>query len=135
MKLADHFHPVPPTMQPMQREARAGSQGHYDSQGRYCAPQTEISFSALESNVSMLNAHQQTQWSEHAETMRLIDEKFEELERRIKDAMSLMHYTIQFHPQVVADWQTVDKAKVRIGVDNEQVLSAADKDKLLGLTP
>lgn len=117
MKLSARFHPPAPPMLPMQREARAGSQGHYDNQGRYCAPQTEISFSALEANISALHGHQQTQWSEVAEVNRLLDEKFDELERRIQDAMSLMYYTRQFYPQIITEWDTAQKAKVRIGVE------------------
>lgn len=118
MKLSELFNPNPPPMLPMQREARAGSQGHYDGQGRYCAPQTEISFSALESNVSMLQAHQQAQWNSEIELRNAIDGKFEELERRIKDSETFMYYARQFHPAVVAEWETAQKAKRRLGLEN-----------------
>lgn len=119
MRLSDRFHPTPPAMQPMQRAAQSSSNntGHYDSQGRFCAPETEISFSALQLNISALHAHQQTQWSEEAENRRLIDEKFAELERNIKDAISLMHYTAKYHPNVIQEFEAAKRTKVRIGVD------------------
>jgi hypothetical protein len=117
MKFSDRFHLNPPPMVAMQREARQGSAGHYDQQGRYCAPATEVSFSALEQNINALHDYQHTQWTERVEILRLLDEKFTEMEQRIQDALSLMQYTVQFYPEVMTEWRTAQKVKVRIGVD------------------
>lgn len=60
-----------------------------------------------------------SQYQQTDRTMRTaIDEKFEDMERRIQDAVSLMHYTLQFYPVVVNEWQVAQRAKQRLEVSD-----------------
>lgn len=116
-RILDIYTAPPPTLINMHRDARAGSIGKYDNQGRYCAPETEISFTALTDNIESMGKHMQDQWNNEIAVKAAIDEKFEEMERRIQDALALMHYTRQFYPHVIEEFGTAQKAKVRIGVE------------------
>jgi len=115
--------PTPPSLLNINRQAEPNNLGYYDHQGRYCAPATEISFIALEKNLRILFDHQQAVHSDAIEIRRVMDDRIKEMETRIQDAMSLMHYTIQFYPYVVNEWQTAQKTKMRLGVEpGEQVV-------------
>ena len=81
----------------------------------------KVDLDVLGQNMRHIDKYMQQQQSTERDVRIAIDEKFEELERRIKDAMSLMHYTLQFYPGVVAEFQLAQKAKKRIGVGDSPV--------------
>lgn len=125
MTLSALYHPAPPIMLNIHRLVREGAQASYDNQGRFCAPETEVSLMALAENVKLLAAHQQTQWAEEHQIRTSVDEIFAGLERRIEDAMALMHYTIKYYPHVMNEFQAAEKTRPRIGVgDTEQMFDA-----------
>ncbi len=81
----------------------------------------KVDVEVLGHNIRHIDNYMQLHQQNERDTRIAIDDKFEEMERRISDAMSLMHYTIQFHPQIVNDWRMVEKSKVRIGVGDTPV--------------
>ena len=81
----------------------------------------KVDFDVLGENMRRVDNYMQAQQQTELHVRRKIDEKFEEMEHRIKDAMSLMYYTLQFYPGVVAEFQLAQKAKVRIGVGDSPV--------------
>lgn len=107
----------PPAMREMLIMPQTG--GAYDSQGRYCAPPSQLDTYAVSENVKMVSQHQHMQKQEFDALKQVLIDDFAELETRIKDAMSLMHYTIQFYPGVMKEWRTAQDAKVRIGVSDD----------------
>jgi hypothetical protein len=68
-------------------------------------------------NVDALFNHTNSQRNDIENLRGAIANKFDELERRIQDAVALMHYTMKFYPHVVDEFRTAQKTKERIGVE------------------
>ncbi len=109
----------PPAMREMLLMPQTG--GAYDQQGRYCAPPAQVDAYAVSENVKLLSQHQGQQKIEFDQLKNALIDKFEGLDRTIKDAMAFMYYTMQYHPNVVHEFKTAQKAKVRIGVGDTPV--------------
>lgn len=121
MNIKDVHLSFPPPMRNMIIHGSSVGGGYtppvYDASGRVVPPITQMDAVGVTDNIAKLSMHQQVQQSQVEQLRNIIDEKFNELERRQQDAMALMYYTIKYYPHVMSEFQAAQKTKERIGVE------------------
>lgn len=88
----------------------------YDSLGQPVPPITQLDFNSLTENIQQLSMYQKQQYVHIESFNKAIREHVEYLERKMEDALALMHYTVKYYPHVLDEFRTAERAKERIGV-------------------